>query len=399
LTSGRSGPGRFDIAVAGCGVAGLAVALLLHRDGHRVTLFERFAAPRPVGSGLLIQPTGRAILRTLGLEAALLARGARVDRLIGQADGRVVLDVRYAALRGGQHAVGIHRAALFDILHDAVRADGIVVETGRTVIGQERARLRFDRGGAGPFDLIVDAMGARSPLAPDGGRALDYGALWADLDWAGDFAPDALAQRYRRASQMAGILPIGTPRAGAGPHAALFWSLRADALADWRAAGLAAWKRSVLALWPATAPLLDQIDDADRLTFARYAHRTLRQPVAAGLIHIGDAWHCTSPQLGQGANMALLDAYALALGLRRGRTIADGLAETVRLRRDQIGLYQALSRLLTPLYQSDGVAIPWLRDRVMGPVSKCWPLTIAQAALVGGMVGSPLSRLGLGAER
>ena len=46
-----------DIAIAGCGLAGLATALLLHRDGHRVTLFERFDAPRPVGSGLMIQPT------------------------------------------------------------------------------------------------------------------------------------------------------------------------------------------------------------------------------------------------------------------------------------------------------------------------------------------------------
>jgi salicylate hydroxylase len=49
-----------DIAVAGCGTAGLAAALLLHRDGHRVTLFERFAEPAPIGSGLMIsQPAWR----------------------------------------------------------------------------------------------------------------------------------------------------------------------------------------------------------------------------------------------------------------------------------------------------------------------------------------------------
>ena len=59
---------RFDIAIAGCGPAGLAAALLLHRQGHRVTLFERFEEPRPIGSGLMIQPSGLAVLDALGLE-------------------------------------------------------------------------------------------------------------------------------------------------------------------------------------------------------------------------------------------------------------------------------------------------------------------------------------------
>ena len=90
--------GGYDIAVAGCGPAGLAAALLLARDGHKVRLFERFDAPRPIGSGLLLQPTGQAVLRRLGLEDRLLAAGARVERLFGRAmpSGRVVLNVRYA---------------------------------------------------------------------------------------------------------------------------------------------------------------------------------------------------------------------------------------------------------------------------------------------------------------
>ncbi len=383
--------------MAGCGTAGLAAALLLHRDGHRVTLFERFDDPRPLGSGLLIQPTGQAVLQALGLEAELLGRGARVERLIGHAGHRCVLDVRYAALKRGGIGIGVHRATLFAILHDAVRAEGIAIAAGRAITGCADGRLQFANGAPSePFDLIVDAMGSRSPLVP-ATPSLAFGALWADLDWAGDFIPDALQQRYRRASVMAGVLPIGTPRHAKGSRAALFWSLRGDRLADWRAAGLARWKEQVLELWPATEPLLDQIADPQQLTFASYAHRTLRHPIADRLIHIGDAWHSTSPQLGQGANMALLDAYALALGLRRCRNLPDALAEAVRLRRDQIQLYQLLSRLLTPVYQSDGAAIPWLRDRVMGPVSKLWPFTAAQAALVSGAVGHPLARLGLDA--
>jgi len=103
--------GALDIAIAGCGPCGLAAALLLQRDGHRVTLFERFAAPRPIGSGLMIQPTGLAVLAQLGLAEHVIGRGARIDRLCGKtgAGGRSVLDVAYAALgHDGVFGVGIH---------------------------------------------------------------------------------------------------------------------------------------------------------------------------------------------------------------------------------------------------------------------------------------------------
>lgn len=72
---------RHHIAIAGCGPAGLATALLLHRDGHHVTLFERFDAPRPVRSGLMIQPTGLAVLRQLGLADALVFELSKVERV------------------------------------------------------------------------------------------------------------------------------------------------------------------------------------------------------------------------------------------------------------------------------------------------------------------------------
>lgn len=393
-----------NIAVAGCGPAGLAAALMLHRDGHRVTLFERFDAPRAIGSGLIVQPTGLAILDTLGLARRVRAEGARIDRLFGAAgrSSRTVLDVRYAALNGAHHGVGIHRATLFAILHDAVSQAGIRIETARAVAGSRidgpQRWLRFEHAEeAGPFDLIVDALGARSALAPPTGRALAYGALWASLAWPDDagFDEAALQQRYVRASVMAGVLPIGRLPGSAERQAAFFWSLRADRLATWQDAGLDRWKAEVEALWPATAALLAQIGSPDQLTFARYAHRTLSTPGEHALIHIGDAWHSTSPQLGQGANMALLDAYALAMAVREASSVDAAITRTVSLRQRHVWLYQAMSRVFTPVYQSDGRVLPFIRDRIVGPLSKRWPATTIQAAMVSGLVGSPLKPLGL----
>jgi 2-polyprenyl-6-methoxyphenol hydroxylase-like FAD-dependent oxidoreductase len=396
-----------DIGIAGCGPAGLAAALLLARGGHRVTLFDQFDAPRPIGSGLMIQPTGQAVLRELGLHGALLAAGARIDRLFGLVcpSGRKVLDVRYDWLRGDLFGIGIHRAALFDILYQAVRAAGIAIKTGRTVTGSEETaagrRLLFAGGASAPFDLVVDCLGTDSPLAAPCGRPLAYGALWASLDWpdGAGFDGAALEQRYVRARRMMGVLPIGLRPGSAARQTAFFWSLRADRLADWRAAGLDAWKAEAAALWPETQPLLDQIAAPDDLTFAHYSHRTLPRPAGRALIHIGDSWHSTSPQLGQGANMALLDAWALARGLAAGWDLPDALARTVRMRRGHVRLFQAMSALFTPAYQSDGTVLPFIRDRLVGPLAHLWPATKLQAAVVTGLFGDPLLRLGLGRVR
>ena len=390
---------ELDIGVAGCGIGGLAAALILARDGHRVSLYERFEAPRPVGSGLMIQPTGLAVLDRLGLAAPLAAAADPIERLFGRAEpsGRVVLDVRYEWLRRpGARGFGVHRSTLFDILHRAVAGEGIAVDTGRTVTGREGQRLLFAGGARSPpHHLLVDALGAASPLVGEPARPLAYGALWASLDWTDGFDPAALEQRYRRANVMTGVLPIGLAPGSRRRQAAFFWLLRGDRLSAWRERGLEAWKEEVRALWPATAPLLDQIESADRLAFARYAHRTLGEPAGSGLVHIGDSWHSTSPQLGQGANMALLDAWALAMALREEESVEAALHRAVALRRSHVRLYQALSALFTPAYQSDSRLLPWIRDRIVPPFGRVWPATRIQAEMVAGTFGGPLERLGL----
>lgn len=57
--------------------------------------------------------------------------------------------------------------------------------------------------------------------------------------------------------------------------------------------------------------------------------------------------------------------------------------------------YQWLTALFTPVYQSDSRLLPLIRDRVVGPLSKLWPATTIQAAMVSGLVGNPLPSLGL----
>jgi 2-polyprenyl-6-methoxyphenol hydroxylase-like FAD-dependent oxidoreductase len=397
-----------DIAIAGAGPAGLAAALLLNRAGHRITILERFGSPAPLGSGLILQPTGLTVLHELGLYDEIAALGARIERLYGSdaVSGRTVLDVRYDAQKGGRFGLAVHRAALFGVLYRSVQRAGIAIETGIELetldTAGERVSLTTANGRTlGGFDLVVDATGARSKLKrnavrPSEPRPLPYGAFWASLAWRGDgFDEHALLQRYDRANFMIGLLPIGRPDPQAGKMAAFFWSLKPAMAEAVRAQGIDAWKERVARLWPECRCYLDQIEGFEQLTLARYGHHTLVHPAGRRLAVIGDAAHSTSPQLGQGANMALLDARALAEALERRPDLDEALGAYVRMRGRHTRMFQALSRMFTPFYQSDSTLLPFLRDRLVATVAKIPPAPQLLAAMVAGTIVDPFGPIGL----
>jgi 2-polyprenyl-6-methoxyphenol hydroxylase-like FAD-dependent oxidoreductase len=391
--------GRLNIAIAGAGPGGLAAALALQRLGHQIVIYEQFGQPKPVGSGLILQPTGLAVLDWLGLGDRMRTLGARIDRLSGTAasSGRTVLDVRYEAL-GPQRGYAVHRTALFNVLFDAVRSAEISVETSRQINGLQDGVLKLDKGQQSPrFDLVIDALGARSPLKAMTSQGateqqLAYGAVWASLPWpAAPFDPHALAQRYDMASVMVGVLPIGRMQEGGDEQAAFFWSLKVRDYDVWKARGLDAWKQDVLRYWPETAGFLHHIQSADDLVLARYQHHTLRTPCGNRLICIGDSAHSTSPQLGQGANMALLDVMALAKAMETAKHPADVGPDYARRRRWHVRTYQTLSAMFTPFYQSDSILLPWVRDSL---VSQAARIPLAQrflARMVAGTLVKPIA--------
>lgn len=384
------------ISVVGAGPSGLAAALMLARQGRDVVVFERFEQAGPVGAGFMLQPTGLAVLDVLGLTAAVEAMAQPIDHIFGREArrGRVVLDVRYGDLKRPRLALGVHRAALFDVLFRACLDAGVRFETGREMRAAEAGRLTDAAGVVTPaFDLVIDASGARSRIAAGLGaapRPLAWGALWATVPWPGaPFDPRALQQVYRGASKMVGVLPVGARPDGPDRLATFFWSLRTEDHAAWREAGLDRWKAEVRALWPETAGLLDSLADPEQLTLARYGHHTLARPVADRLAVIGDAAHSTSPQLGQGVNMGLLDAWTLAEAMVSHPDLSDALTAYAAARRAHVRLYQALSLVFTPFYQADGRVLPWIRDHLLGKAARLPLSPRLLAATVSGLLLDP----------
>jgi 2-polyprenyl-6-methoxyphenol hydroxylase-like FAD-dependent oxidoreductase len=360
--------GPLDIAVVGCGVTGQAAATLLAERGHRVTIYERFTEPQPVGAGLLLQPAGLAVLRQLGLADAAIAGGARIAGLEARTHrGRSILDLHYGDLHPLAHGVGIHRAILFDLLHGRLLKSPAKLVTGAEIVDVDKTHLVEANGARhGPFDLIVAADGAHSALRTrlmPHARAPIYrwGCMWTTVpDVAGISAAGLLRQRVRGTRLMMGLLPVGRG------EVTMYWSLPIRALGRSKTIDLAAWRRTAMALWPEAAKIIDHAATGE---FARatYRHVALSHWNAGPVLFIGDAAHGTSPQLGQGANLGLMDAWTLAKTLDDAPELLSAFLRFERRRNPAVRYYRRASHLLTPFFQSRLAPLGWLRDAFMGP--------------------------------
>ena len=349
----------------------------MSRAGFRVTLFEKVEEPRAIGAGIMLQVTGLSVLRELGLEGRILDQGARIERLrVETTKGKSVLQLDYRRLREGLFGLGIHRGVLFDTLYKEVLGSEIELRLGVEIV---RARHRdtgeldlLDRSGTswGPFDLVVVSDGARSlvrtqsPAFSERTTKYPWGALWfVAEDPEGTFRNE-LFQRVEGTRGMVGILPTGLDPNGKRV-VSLFVSVCLEELPLLRSRGIEALRQDILRISPAAESLLPQLDSFEELRVAEYFDVSMPRWHAPGIVAIGDAAHATSPQLGQGANLALIDAKVLADCLRGDPNVEGAIRRYSILRTDHLDYYQFATRLLTPFFQSNFAPLGLLRDWAM----------------------------------
>jgi 2-polyprenyl-6-methoxyphenol hydroxylase-like FAD-dependent oxidoreductase len=381
-----------------------AAALFLARQGHAITVYERFEEPRAIGAGIILQPTGQAVLARLGLLEPVVAKGARLDGLeVVHPDGSPLLELRYADVDERLFGLGLHRGVLFEALYGALRrgphqapARGALRGARSRRSRQVRGRRRLGRAEHGPHDLVVVADGARSRLRDDTGLArrvtpYPWGALWfVGRDRDGSF-DGKLHQVVEGTHTMLGLLPTGQgPSDDEHPDEArlmsLFWSLRSDELPALRARGLGAFRDRALRVEPRAEGMLDQIGSVDDLLYSQYHDVVLSPWNTRAVVHLGDAAHAMSPQLGQGANLALWDAMMLADAIAEEPSeLVRALDRYSRERRSHLGYYQLVTRALTPFFQSDHEVLGVLRDVFMPLAAK---LRLGREAMLMGMCGA-----------
>jgi 2-polyprenyl-6-methoxyphenol hydroxylase-like FAD-dependent oxidoreductase len=350
----------YRIGIVGFGIAGGALALMVARAGHTVTLLERAPAVGPVGAGFLLQPTGQAVLKRLGLLDPITAVSEPIHaiRAYKHAGGTLV-NLQHAEVLPGRHAYGVHRGLLFETLHTAVEQARVNIQIDQTITSWRSTTQGIwavtEKGSQhGPFDFLVAADGARSQLRQrlNPGlqeREYEFGALW--LVGRGTQVRGYLHQITKGTQNLLGLLPIGNEQC------ALFWLLKRNEMDGIRQRGFTAWRNEVIRYSPLAEETLTGITSFDQAVFTGYRHVQPSRLYNEEVVCIGDAAHASSPHLGQGANMALLDAEALTQALAATPTPQAAFQHYVRQRRGQIRYYATLSYFLTPFFQANG---PWL---------------------------------------
>lgn len=377
---------KLDIAVVGIGTAGAASAVLLAQRGHKVTVFERVEKPTHIGAGIMLQPTGISVLAHMGLHEEVVHRAAPIERLVARnRRGRSVLDLSYAALDvpGIAHRCGFgtHRGVLFRALskacgeHATIRT-GVEIVDVRPMRRGKREILDAHGQSHGAYDLVIASDGARSTLRrrqheiPWRSVPYPWGALWVIRKDPDRLFKDRLFQVLDGTSHMVGLLPTGLGPDHDTPLVSLFISVALTDVPRIRAEGLDALRDRVVDLCPETIPVFDRVESLDNFTTAEYHDVVMPRWHADGLVFLGDAAHATSPQLGQGCNLALCDGWTLAHAIDTTSELNHALTRYSEQRSRHLDFYQPVTRWVTPFFQSHYEPLAWIRDIFMGPAGK-----------------------------
>lgn len=397
-----------NIAIVGCGPAGLCCALQLSKQNHQITIFERMNDLTMQGSGVIIQPIGLAALDLLGVRAGIEQYGQPIHTVIGRSGehNRLSVYVDYSRLSGINYALGLQRGALFNVLYRKVIESGVQIITNVTIESlqyQQDNRVRVqdeNKKVHGEFDFVIDASGAYSKLRQFAvqniiGKPLHYGSLWSkvDLDDEVNFDRQKMELYSDNNNVGIGLMPIGKLALEDKPQIALFWNMKWQHYPQWRAGNLEEWKNNCIKKWPSTIPFLQQITHHDQLYLAKFIYHRLPKPYGNNLAFVGDAAHATNPQLGQGINMSLVDAVVLAWALQQRSNLTSALALYANTRKNHVVFYQTMARILTPFYQSDNAAAIYCRDKLYGPLCRIPLVRTLTAQLISGRMHKPLKRL------
>jgi len=356
---------KYKIAISGAGISGTTSAFLLAEQGHQVTLFERAEKCMPVGAGILLQPSGQAVLDSLGLLEPIIDCSARIERLHAvTSKGHQLSKLSFGELKKGMHALGVNRGNLFSLLFDRCRAAGVEIKEGIEIYknsAQKDCTYLFDKQNVeyGPFDFVIAADGSRSNLRETSSikswvKEYSHAALWAVSE--NNSVTDELYQTVQGTNILVGLLPTGNDQCS------FFWGLKSSDWPQLRKRPIEEWKQEVIKVCPAAETSLKAFNSFDDLTFATYRQVWMPSWFKDKTIFLGDAAHSMSPHLGQGANFALTDAMSFCQALSSSNNFEEASSKFVTNRRKSIMLYWWLTRALTPFFQSDSTIRGWGRD-------------------------------------
>ncbi|KAJ5112896.1 hypothetical protein N7456_001430 [Penicillium angulare] len=365
-------PSRTDsplqVAIIGAGLGGLAAAVSLRRQGHNVTVYERYDFAGEVGASLSAASNGSRFLEEWGVDVKA-AKPVILKQLIMHdwSDGKVQSTYplgdyksKFGTDYNNFHRIDIHKQLLKSAFEEEGEGPQCVLEVKCKAIdvNPEEGLIRFENGSQASADLIVAADGIRSLVRENMGitpnftmstsccyrciisadklRSLeleDYISNEAIEYWGG-FGINKIVMSPCSNGEVVSCYCF---------YPASYNNLRDD---GWN---ISASPQQLVDTFPDLDPRMRKLMlNADDIKMWRlYRHDPYPYWVKGKVCLLGDAAHPMMPDQSQGSCMAFEDAGAIGLvfnkDFRKNYGVAEGLSLYEKLRKPRASRVQEAS--------------------------------------------------------
>ena len=340
------------VTIVGGGIGGLSLARELGLRGIPCSVLERAPQLNPVGAGIIMNPNAMGVLERNGLADAV--RGDSwpyLTRETRDRDGRLLATRDYKPLyEAGKLAQGclVHRAHLLDVLFKSLPPG--------TVSFSSRVQNVRDLDA----DLVVGADGIHSQVRQElfgeiAPRYMGYRSHRLIMD---NVAEVRCFTEYLGRGQRIGLVPISEARiyvwttfnsprkARPAPEISKMFAQFTDKRLQ----------HMFAALPPPESIITTEIEEL-------WAEDWVRGWAEKTAVLLGDSAHAMTPNIGQGAGMAMEDAAVLAEELAKGGEIDHALGRYAQRRKPRVQTVVRVSREVGRDGQRSNPLGCWLRNR------------------------------------
>lgn len=317
------------IPIVGGGIGGLTLAIALQRKGFSVAVYEGAPAIQPLGAGLGLAANAVKAFMEIGIADAVLRAGKVLKVLrIKDHKGNVLTETdseKLTARFGVINNFTIHRADLHEVLIDQLHPKTLFLNKRCVALDQQAHAtiLKFADGTYTEADSVIACDGihsvVRKTLLPESTPRYAGYTCWRGVTDGipAGANPDETSETWGAGARF-GIVPLSNNR--------IYWFACLNAKAnDERMQSYTNTDLlrhfgqfhtpipEILKSTPRERIIWNDIIDLPPLTKFAFGN----------ILLLGDAAHATTPNMGQGACMAIEDAAVLARCMEETRSIPE----------------------------------------------------------------------------